>query len=151
MPYIIDGHNLIPHIRGLSLDQIDDETALIQILDAYFKRQRKKAVLYFDKAQIGGSSDINSAFLKVHFVRRPAIADEAIIQHLKKLGRAARNWIVVSSDQEVRSSAEKAGAQVLTSADFAALIEKKPSKKVEQRPEGDNDINEWLEIFGENS
>lgn len=155
MPYIIDGHNLIPHIKGLSLDQIDDETALIEILEEYFKRQRKKAVLYFDRAQAGGSPDINSAFLKVHFVRRPAIADEAIILHLKRLGGAAKNWIVVSSDHLVRRSAVRMGAQILTSAVFAAEIQQETRneapEQITQKPEGDDDISQWLEIFGKDA
>ena len=122
--------------------------ALIRILEGYFKHQRKKAVLYFDRAHVGGSPDINSAFLKVHFVRRPAIADEAIIQHLKKLGGDAKNWIVVSSDHLVRRSAVSMGAKILTSAIFAAEIEKETPKKVEQKPAGDDDISQWLEAFG---
>lgn len=155
MPYIIDGHNLIPHIKGLSLDQIDDENALIKILEDHFKRQRKKAMLYFDRAQTGGSPDINSAFLKVHFVRRPAIADEAIIQHLKKLGKEAKNWIVVSSDQLVRRSAVRMGAKILTSAVFAAEIQQESRneepEQIKQKLEGDDDISQWLETFGKDS
>ena len=151
MPYLIDGHNLIPHIQGLSLDQLDDEMALIEILEGFFKRRRKKAVLYFDRAQIGGSPDINSAFLKIHFVRAPAIADDAIIQHLKKLGGAAKNWIVVSSDLHVRREAEKSGAQALSSAAFASLIKEKPQQPIESRQNGEDDISQWLEIFGKDS
>lgn len=151
MPYIIDGHNLIPHIRGLSLDQIDDETKLIKILEKHFKRLRKKAVLYFDRAYSGGSPDINSAFLKVHFVRPPSIADDAIVQHLKKLGGDAKNWIVVSSDHLVRRSAVRMRAQILSSAVFAAEIEEEPPEQVEQRPGGNDDISQWLELFGKDS
>jgi len=41
MPFLIDGHNLIPHIRGLSLSQLDDELALLDLLNNYFKKERK--------------------------------------------------------------------------------------------------------------
>jgi hypothetical protein len=47
----------------------------------------------------------------VHFVRQPAIADTAILNHLHRLGSDAHNWIVVSSDAAVRSGAQKAGAR----------------------------------------
>ena len=151
MPYLIDGHNLIPHIRGLSLDQIDDELALIEILERYFKHKRKKAVVYFDHAQAGGSTDIQGAFLRVHFVRPPAIADGAIVQHLKKLGGATKNWVVVSSDHYVQKEAARAGAQVVTSATFAALLETKSEQQKEQQSKGEDDINQWLKIFGKNS
>jgi len=42
MPYLIDGHNLIPKIPGLRLDQLDDEQSLFALLDDYFKQIRKK-------------------------------------------------------------------------------------------------------------
>ena len=153
MPYLIDGHNLNPHIRGLSLDQIDDELASIDLLEAYFHRQRKKAVVYFDHAQPGGEQNIQRAFLKVHFVRPPAIADDAILRHLKKMRGEAKNWIVVSSDQVVQCGAAKMGAQVLSSPAFAQMMEDiptNPSPPNLKNP-ADDDIAHWLEIFGKDS
>lgn len=39
---LIDGHNLIPKIHGLSLKMLDDEMELIQILSEYARLSRKK-------------------------------------------------------------------------------------------------------------
>jgi predicted RNA-binding protein with PIN domain len=151
MPYLIDGHNLIPCVRGLNLQQLDDELALITRLEAYFQRQRKQAVVYFDHAQPGGSPDLKRAFLKVHFVRPPAIADTAILQHLRKLKGEARNWVVVSSDSEVRQGAEHLGARVISSEAFAAMLDEKPGKsRKEAKPAGD-DIDFWLKQFQKRS
>jgi len=149
MPYLIDGHNLIPHMRGLSLEQIDDEQALIARLETFFQRERKQAVVYFDRAQ-PGSADYRSAFLQAHFVRPPAIADTAILQHLRNLGGEARNWTVVSSDGSVRNGAKKAGARAMSSAAFAKLLENSPAARpaAPSQPEESNDIAGWLEIFG---
>ncbi|MBP1702274.1 MAG: hypothetical protein H6Q38_1381, partial [Chloroflexi bacterium] len=41
MPYIVDGHNLIPKIPGLSLRAIDDEMQLIELLQEFCRVQRK--------------------------------------------------------------------------------------------------------------
>jgi hypothetical protein len=41
MPYLIDGHNLIPKL-GLRLDSMDDEQELIAILQEYARLERKK-------------------------------------------------------------------------------------------------------------
>ena len=38
MPTIIDGHNLIPKVRGLSLQRLDDELELIQKLQTLLPR-----------------------------------------------------------------------------------------------------------------
>jgi predicted RNA-binding protein with PIN domain len=152
MPYLIDGHNLIPHVRGLSLEQLDDEQALITRLEPYFQRERKQAVVYFDRAQID-SSDYRSAFLQVHFVRRPAIADTAILNHLRQLGGEAHNWIVVSSDQSVRRGAQKAGARAMSSAAFAKRLESALASNAPPaaKSQGNDDIADWLKIFGQKS
>ncbi|BBB49355.1 NYN domain-containing protein [Pelolinea submarina] len=147
MPYLIDGHNLIPRVRGLNLQQLDDEQALIARLETFFQSQRKQAVVYFDQAQPGGSPDLKRAFLKVHFVRPPAIADTAILQHLRRLKGEARNWVVVSSDNEVRRGAEHLGARVLSSEEFAVLLNVKREKSKKRiEPSGD-DIDFWLKQF----
>ena len=53
MPYLIDGHNLIPCMHGMSLDQLDDEMRLIDILEPYFRKIRKKATIFFDRGSAG--------------------------------------------------------------------------------------------------
>ncbi len=150
MPYLIDGHNLIPRVRGLNLQQLDDEQELIARLDAYFQVQRKQAVVYFDRAQPGGSPDLQRAFLKVHFVRPPAIADTAILRHLRRLKGEARNWVVVSSDRNVRRGAQKAGARAMSSAAFAKLLEASSADQASPAAseKETDDITGWLEIFG---
>jgi predicted RNA-binding protein with PIN domain len=147
MPYLIDGHNLIPRVRGLNLQQLDDEQELIARLDAYFQVQRKQAVVYFDRAQPGGSPDLQRAFLKVHFVRPPAIADTAILRHLRRLKGEARNWVVVSSDNAVRQGAEHLRARVLSSEEFAVLLDEKSEKGIKDAKPGGDDVDFWLKTF----
>ena len=40
MTYLIDGHNLIPHVAGLSLDQLDDEDGLVALLVGFSIKQK---------------------------------------------------------------------------------------------------------------
>jgi predicted RNA-binding protein with PIN domain len=151
MPFIIDGHNLIPHIRGLSLNQIDDELALINILDSYFKTERKKAVVYFDKATPGGEQNLHRGFLSVHFTRFPLNADTAILNSVRELGRSASNYTIVSSDQMVKDNARRMGAQVLSSAEFAKKLKNNIKSKNGNRSEPTDDVEYWLKIFGKDS
>ena len=53
MRWIIDGHNLIPHIPGLSLSDLDDEDKLILWIQEFLKGNHDSVELYFDKAAIG--------------------------------------------------------------------------------------------------
>ena len=75
---------------------------------------------------------------------------------LKKLERAARNWIVVSSDHEIQNAARAAKSQAASSEEFARLLKKilpnkKPNKST-SRTMGDKElspeeIEDWLKLF----
>jgi len=50
MQFLIDGHNLIPKIPGLSLQEMDDEQQLIILLQEFCRLQRKQVEVFFDQA-----------------------------------------------------------------------------------------------------
>ena len=103
MPFLIDGHNLIPKIPGLNLQALDDEEQLIKLLQEYCRRQRKQVEVFFDNAPPGGVRARNFGLVIARFVRQGSTADQAIRERLTRLGRLARNWTVVSSDLAVQS------------------------------------------------
>jgi predicted RNA-binding protein with PIN domain len=153
MPYIIDGHNLIPKIPGLSLSDIDDEEQLINLLQEFCRRRSKKAEVYFDNAPPGQLRARNYGLVTAHFVRAGQIADDAIRARLQRMGREARNWTVVSSDHAVQASAKAARAQVISSDIFAHEIieiidDVLESGDPEDSPLNSDEIEDWLEIFG---
>lgn len=122
MPTLIDGHNLIPHL-GLRLDDPEDELALARRLGEYCRIARKTGIeIYFDNARPGSPASQSFGMVKAHFVLPPRIADEAIRQRLKKLGKAARNWTVVSSDRQVQAEARALGATVFPSEQYASMV-----------------------------
>jgi predicted RNA-binding protein with PIN domain len=110
MAYIVDGHNLIPKIPGLSLRALDDEMQLIELLQEFCRVRRKKVELYFDNAPPGQAQVRKFGWVTARFIRQGSSADQAIHNRLEALGAAARNWTVVSSDQAVQSSARRSGA-----------------------------------------
>ncbi len=154
MPYLIDGHNLIPKVKGLSLDEVDDEMGLVEMLQEFCQQQRKQAEVFFDNAAPGGVKVRKFGRVLARFVYRGITADQAISTRLGRLGGEARNWTVVSSDRGVQAAARGVHAQVMPSEAFAALLEKTldESKKdlgavaeTEVEPE---DVDEWLRLFG---
>jgi hypothetical protein len=147
MPFLIDGHNLIPHIRGLSLNQLDDELALLELLDGYFKRERKNATVFFDRAAPGGEQNIRRGFVTVHFTRLPLNADKAIRNTVKELGRSAANYTVVTSDMEVSDNAQRLGARVLSSAEFAQKLSIGGKQNKSGKHEPVDDVDYWLKAF----
>jgi predicted RNA-binding protein with PIN domain len=159
MQYLIDGHNLIPKVPGLSLEALDDEQQLIQLLQEFCRqsgRRRRAAGLevFFDQAPPGQAGTRRYGMVTAHFVRQGKTADQAIAQRLKRLGKGARNFTVVSSDHQVQNAAREVRAGVLSSEAFAALLR---TGTQERRPEPENrpdapldpqELKEWLDLFG---
>lgn len=151
MPYLIDGHNLIPK-AGLSLDDIDDEEQLIQLLQEFCRRSRKNAEVFFDNAPPGEQRIQSYGRVKARFVRQGITADRAIRRRLNTLGRAARNWTVVSSDRDVQASARAARAGIVSSEQFALdlreLLEAEQAAEApEEAPMSADELDEWLALF----
>src|ERR1051325_11606537 len=97
MPYLSDGHNLIPKI-GLHLDSIDDEMELVAILQEFSKSGHKQVEVFFDGAPTSQAGTRKLGPITAHFVRLGTTADDAIRKRLKALGKSARNWAGVSSE-----------------------------------------------------
>jgi len=150
MPYLVDGHNLIPKV-GLRLDSIDDELELVAVLQEFARLHRRQVEVYFDGAPADQAGARSLGTVKAHFVRAGMTADAAIARRLKKLGRAAKNWTVVSSDRQVQADARAAKAEVLSSEEFARLLQQTPrggsSKPAADRKVSPAEVDEWLKIF----
>jgi hypothetical protein len=150
MPTLIDGHNLIPKL-GLRLDSPEDELELLERLNRFCQISRKTGLeVYFDDAPFGRAGARRQGLLTAHFVQN---ADEAIRQKLKKLGRAARNWNVVTSDRQVQAEARSAGAAVHSSEEFAAQVIETlragPPPGQGRHAMTEKELGEWLSLFGE--
>lgn len=151
MPYLIDGHNLIPKIKGMSLIAIDDEEQLIELLQAFVRIKRAKIEVFFDNAPAGQARTKRYGNVTAHFIRQGLPADEAILQRLHRLGKDARNWSVVSSDRHVQTQAHGLQAQVMSSEEFslrlAEAFRQTPGPAGGEGKLGESEVEEWLKIF----
>lgn len=150
MPFLIDGHNLIPRV-GLSLDSLDDELELIRLLQEFCRLGRSQVEVYFDNAPAGQPAKQKHGMVTAHFIRKPDIADEAIRRRTAKLGAPAKNWTVVSSDRRVQAEARSAKAMVISSDEFAKQVRLTLQNKSASAGESvmdEKELNDWLELFG---
>jgi len=150
MPYLIDGHNLIPKL-GLRLDSLDDERDLVVRLQGFCRLRRVQVEVYFDGAPAGQASTHKTGMVTVHFVRKSSSADAAIESRLIQLKKTAKNWIVVSSDRRIQRAAGTAKASVMTAEVFAQEMNKAQTKhlvksKDESMPSPE-EVEEWLKFF----
>ena len=119
MALLIDGHNLIPKIPGLSLSEPDDEIELLGLLQEYCRLRRQNAECFFDRALEGRPRTRTIGTIVVKFARAGQTADNEIRERLAALGKRARNYTVVSSDQSIQLAARSARAEVKSSERFA--------------------------------
>ena len=152
MSYLIDGHNLIPKIPGLSLEAIDDEEQLVALLQEFCRIARKRVDVYFDHAPAGQPRTRKYGAVQAYFVQQGTPADQAIEARLLRLGKQARNWTVVSSDRRVQTAGKAAHARVISSEAFADLLiqtrQPKTPGKADEPELSAGEIDEWLRLFG---
>ena len=149
MPYLIDGHNLIPKL-GLRLDSLDDELELIAILQEFARVERRQVEVYFDGAPTPHAGTRKLGSVTAHFIPLTTTADHAIRDRLKRLGKAAKNWTVVSSDHQVQVEARAVRAEVISSESFAGIL--RQPRKATRKPKDDRDLStqevaDWLKLF----
>lgn len=149
MPYLIDGHNLIPKL-GLRLDSMDDEMELAAILQEFCRLERRQAEVYFDGAPAPQAGTRKLGTVTAHFVPLGTTADDAIRRRLRRMGKSAKNWSVVSSDRQVQADARAAGADVIPSEAFARQLKKAREtapKTAEERKLSKQEVEDWLMLF----
>jgi predicted RNA-binding protein with PIN domain len=149
MPYLIDGHNLIPKL-GLRLESVDDEMELISILQEFCRLERRQVEVFFDGAPAPQAGTRKLGMVTAHFVRLGTTADDAIRNRLKSLGKGARNWTVVSSDRQVQAEARAVSAEAISSDSFVGML--KQSRKPESKPGverklSQEEVQDWLKLF----
>ena len=153
MRYIIDGHNLIPRIAGLSLKELDDEARLIQILVKYCQKNRDRVIVFFDKAAPGHQGASNYGAVSAFFVSERRKADDAIHDYLVAHRGETRNFIVVSSDRQVQQDARSFHAGILSTETFSEQLSQSltPTGQIAEESSADpltpEEVAEWERIF----
>ncbi len=154
MIYLIDGHNLIPHVPGISLDDPNDETHLVLRLRSWAaKDQRRKIQLIFDGGLPGGKApQLSNNQVKVRFAPPGKIADDILIRQINR-AKNSSEYTLVSSDQIIIAAAKARHMPRLTSKQFVNLMAEDkrvaPKPKKSEKPQSSEDeLDEWLTLFG---
>lgn len=154
MPILIDGHNLIGQLPGMSLADPDDEAKLVLLLRRYAARRRgRKVIVVFDGGVYGHPDNLNGYGVETHFARAPGNADAELIRRIRAV-RRRDEWLVVSSDRAVTGEAQAHGITALSAQAFArrlAAMDQPPATlrdKRTDRPLSKAEIEEWMRVFG---
>jgi uncharacterized protein len=150
MPYLIDGHNLIPKL-ALRLDDPEDELELVRLLQDFARIRRQQVEVYFDGAPVGQAGMRKFGTIKAHFVRQGSTADAAIRKRLEDMGNSAKNWVIVSSDHEVQGAARMNQAKFIRSEEFVKQLRITLSTSSKQEnidtKMSAQEVDEWMKLF----
>ena len=121
------------------------------LLQQFCLRQRRRVVVYFDRAAPGQAGKRTVGQVEAHFVREGTPADRAIVGHLRRQGKAAANWTLVTSDRQVAAEARALRAGVVSSEAFARLLvqtlQEGPSEGKPEAAISEGEVDEWMELF----
>ena len=150
---LIDGHNLIGQMPGMSLADFDDEEKLVAKLRRYAARRRARIVVVFDSGLPGGRSQpLSGGGVEAIFAGSHTDADRVLIERIRAAKRP-QTWTLVSSDRAIQREAARRRMPVQESADFARTLVPvdSPPKPLPTRsndkPEREDDVKGWLDIF----
>lgn len=152
--YVIDGHNLIPKIPGLSLSQLDDELRLLELLEEYSRKARVHLEVFFDGAPPTQAGTRKGGLIHTHFVRQGITADDAIIDYLNTHTHERDRLILVSSDARIISTASHLKVTHLKSEQFSRDIMNTIQSSNKSNSNADSvmrpdELEEWLRLFNQ--
>lgn len=150
--FIIDGHNLIPKVPGVKLEDSEDENQLVEILNEYCRLGRAQVDVFFDGAPKPSFSQRKSGLVHAHFVRKGLSADDAIIEYARKQQKPDFLLTVVSSDHRVQAGVKTTGASTMTSEAFAIEMRRVFNSPAAQQEQKDKQLSPgevalWMDEF----
>ena len=158
MHYLIDGHNLIARVPGLSLADPDDEVKLLQLLKRWAAADpRRKVTVIFDKGLPGGEAKhLSGGGVRAIFAPDNRSADALIIGRIESIEDPAQHT-VVSSDGAILRVAQRRRVPTQRSEAFATAMVNERTFAPKGQPPPDardnptvspNEVSEWLALFG---
>ncbi len=153
MPMLIDGHNLIGQMHGISLSDPDDEEQLLERLAVYQRRRHMQITVVFDAGAHGGlpgRPEPSRAGIGVLYARPGQRADDVICRLVRRASDR-RGILVVTSDRAVQDEVRHLGATVIAAQEFARQLAAPKAKppRDKERPPSPGEVDEWLRIFSE--
>jgi predicted RNA-binding protein with PIN domain len=121
MDLIVDGYNLIGSEQGLSGALEPKRNRLVQRLSAYRKIKQFNVTVVFDGWRSGGGRAAvqNKEGIAIIYSALDEKADAVIIRLARQKGAGT---VVVSSDREIRSAAERFGAVAISAGQFSEIL-----------------------------
>lgn len=150
MPYLIDGHNVIGQLPGLSLEDPNDEVKLVLLVKRWCAQEKRKATLIFDGGLPGGKSPLSSSQVSVVFASdRHTTGDDLILNRIRDEKNPSA-LIVVSSDLRIVKAAQGRRMKTQTAQAFAKILAHlghAPANTSQDPQLNASELAEWEALF----
>jgi hypothetical protein len=146
MPYLLDGNNLIGHVRRTARPGEEDRRALVAELAERLRATRARAVLFFDGPGGGRGSTLGPLTIR-EAAPGSGGADEAILEEVAR-AKAPGECIVVTADRGLAARVRDAGGRVCWPEDFFARFGRGAGRAAGRGPGPDRvDVEDWIGWF----
>lgn len=150
MLYLIDGNNVMALKRGWHRDKVAARRGLIHELAVLVAARKVKVRVVFDGApDTDFPEGTKYKSVQVYYARQGSNADSRIKDMVRR-SSFKRDMVVVSSDKELVSFANRQGAKTMRSLQFRRMLDEAKASQDQAeppRPEGPVDVEEWLRYF----
>jgi len=153
MPYVVDGHNLLGQIPGLSLHGTDDRRKLVTALSGFCRARRCRMTIFFDgEPPRGTRADTHLGGVRVLYSGRGRSADDAILAMIRS-SRAPGDITLVTSDRALYERGRHLGARGILGHVFRGMMSRddRAGGPATDKPEAPapGEVDYFLELFGE--
>jgi len=162
MHYLIDGNNLIGHSPDFSLEHPDCRGHVLGKMADFCRRSGSRATVWFDGGpdRRVGEGGVSLGSVRGLLAGKGVEADTRIIHAIE--GASGTVFTVVSSDRKIYGRARSAGLPALRIHEFNAILdaernsrdagaEHQAEMEAKRRVPSAEEVDRWLEIFGEDS
>ena len=150
MPYLIDGNNVMAQTIGWHRNKAGARKRLIRELAGFVAVHRVRVQVVFDgRPDEEFPEGTKYRSVRVLYARQGSDADSRIKEIIRK-SSYKRDMIVVSSDRELVSFANRKGTKVITSGKFRKMLDEATvtnRSKAEVGVGEPVDIDDWIEFF----
>jgi predicted RNA-binding protein with PIN domain len=142
MPVLLDGNNLLHRLPGKPASRADLRRLVLEAC----RHQRMRITVVFDGPPPEGAPPREELGAVSVVYAGSETADDVIIRSLP-LGRAARDWVVVTDDRELRARARQRGARVKSVAEWSRMKPAPPPRPRAEAKLSSREIGEWEQYF----
>ena len=151
MPYLIDGNNLIGAIQIIDIRDQKAREKLSQLLSRYQKAKGNTVFVVYDGPPPEGSpNELHMGRLRIIYAGPKSDADSRIKSIIREVS-SPDQWIVVSSDKQVYSYCQWAGAKVMRVIPFYQDVKQtleSAGEELRDQIVRSDDVDDWLLYFG---